>query len=268
MGELADTGNEAIIAEIDGPVGRLTIARPDRHNALDTAMWRAIPQAVGGLEAASNVRVILVRGAGDRAFSAGADISEFDTVRATADTSRAYDALNEAAFSALRNSPLPSVALIHGICFGGGLALAAACDLRIGAQTSLYAIPAARLGLAYPHDSLAHLVRLIGPAAAKQLLFTAARLDARQAYIMGLLSDVVEDGNLDAHGETLCAQIAANAPLTIRAAKFVIEQAAQNPSVVDMGKISALADICFDSQDYAEGRRAFKEKRQPVFRGE
>lgn len=267
MADKTTPASQFLTGRIEGAVAHLIIDRPDRRNAINIAMWRAIPQLISSFEESPEVRAIVVRGSGTEAFSAGADISEFEETRATPMASRAYDQLNAAAFAALTASPLPSIALIHGICFGGGLALAAACDLRVASSTATFCIPAAQLGLPYPHESLAHITSLIGPAMTKELLFTARRIDAVTAHSCGLINKLTAPDDLDDAVMKLCQQIAANAPLTVRAAKYTIDQATRHPGQPNLAGIEQHANACFSSTDYAEGRRAFLEKRKPVFTG-
>lgn len=243
----------------------LVIDRPARRNAMDAAMWAAIPPVINSLDGSPDVRVIVIRGAGADAFSAGADISEFGETRANAGAAHAYEALNGAAFAAVRGTAKPTVAMIQGICFGGGLALALACDLRVADGSALFSLPPARLGLAYPLDGLRDLVAAVGASAAKELIFTARRIRAHEAQRIGLVSHVCTD--IEPETRALCAGIAAGAPLTITHARRAIDLIAARPGHLDEEAIAALAARCFDSADYAEGRAAFAEKRTPVFRG-
>ncbi len=252
--------------EVVGSLGRIEIENSGRHNALSLAMWRAIPDAVAALEANPEVRVILLAGGGGGAFASGADISEFDAVRADAATSADYEAANAAAFEAVRRAAKPTLAMIRRFCMGGGVGLAAACDVRIASADTLFAIPAARLGLAYPTDAVADIVALIGPSRAKDLFFTAKRVDAETALRIGLVDEVVPDDDLEAATVAYAARVSTLAPLTQRAVKAAINAvvSCDRPGLQEARR---LAEACFDSTDYAEGRAAFREKREPVFRG-
>ncbi|HUG62996.1 MAG TPA: enoyl-CoA hydratase [Methylomirabilota bacterium] len=254
--------------EIVGALGRIEIDNAGRHNALSLAMWQAIPGAVADLDAHPEVRVIVLTGAGGGAFASGADISEFDTVRADASSSADYEAANGAAFAAVRRAHKPTVAMIRRFCMGGGVGLAAACDIRLASADTVFAIPAARLGLAYPTEAVADIVALIGPSRTKDLFFTAKRIDAATALRIGLVDDVVADGDLEQAAVAYVARVAALAPMTQRAVKAAINAV----TAVDTGGATLddarrLAEDCFDSADYAEGRAAFREKREPVFHG-
>lgn len=252
----------------DGPAGWITLNRPARRNALDAAMWRAIPEAVAALTSDSEVRVIALTGAGTDAFAAGADISEFAGARDDARAAALYEEMNLSAFRALQETPKPVVAVIRGFCIGGGLALALACDIRIAHDGAQFALPPARLGLAYPAAGIASLLSAVSAAAARDLILTARRIDAAEALRIGLVNRIATGDTFDVAVRELIEGIAGNAPLTIAAAKRAI--AALQPALQAGAhqEIAALAARCFDSADYREGRAAFLERRAPVFRGE
>jgi enoyl-CoA hydratase len=256
----------ALIYAKEGANAWITAQNPARMNALTSAMWQALPTHVADAVADPNVRVIILRGAGDKAFSAGADISEFETAR-TGTAAKAYDALNDAAFNALLNCPKPTIAMIHGFCLGGGLALALCCDLRIADDASQFAIPAAKLGIGYNARWVRPILATMSPARAKELLFTGRRFKADEAAAMGLVSRVAAWTSLEGETRALAAQIAANAPLSIAAAKRVIDEIVRHPENPGMTELDRLVSACFESEDYAEGRRAFLEKRKPQFKG-
>ena len=256
-----------LVAEKEGMVGRLTFNRPDMMNAVSLEMWLAIPEIVKTFEEDDEVRVVVLAGAGGRAFVAGADISQFAENRADAEKATAYERSNSAAFAAIRRCAKPTIAMIRGYCIGGGMAIALSCDLRIAAHGSTFAIPAAKLGLAYPVDGMEQVLRVVSPAFAKEIFFTARRFDHDEAIAMGLINRAVPDGDLEATVRTTCDQICANAPLTLRATKLTIDAMAQAPESYDRAAIEAVSRVCFDSEDYREGQAAFMEKRTPVFRG-
>jgi enoyl-CoA hydratase len=240
---------------------------PERKNALPLSGWRRIPELLQPLQNDSHVRALIVRGAGGKAFCAGADIAEFEAVRATPDAAARYDEENVAAFRALKALPVPVVAAIEGPCLGGGLGLALACDLRIASRTSFYSIPAARLGLAYPTEAIADLVEAVSPPNAKKLLFNAERLSAEEALQIGLVNEVHEPDALENRISQLCDVFKENAPLSLKAAKTTINLLAASAADADLSAAHKMARICVDSADYAEGCRAFLEKRRPVFEG-
>jgi enoyl-CoA hydratase/carnithine racemase len=248
-------------------VATLTLDNPSRMNAMTAAMWAAVPELFARAVADPAVRVIVMRGAGTRAFSAGADISEFETARA-GDAVHAYDALNHTAFEAVSGCPKPTIAMIHGFCMGGGLGLALGCDLRIADTAAQFALPPAKLGLGYNPRWIAPILRAISPADAKLMLFTGRRFSADEARAMKLVTRLSPPDDLEVTTMALAAEIAANAPLTIRAAKAAVDTlSAPAGSTPDVAALDAMVRACFNSADYAEGRRAFLEKRKPVFEG-
>jgi enoyl-CoA hydratase/carnithine racemase len=256
-----------IVASIAGVVATVTISAPERRNCIDLAGWTALPPLFAALGQHDGVRVIVLRGAGTQAFCAGADIAEFDTERATAAGSRAYEEANVAAFAAVAACPRPVIAAIRGYCFGAGVGLAASADIRIAADDATFAIPAARLGVGYPPTALASLVALMGPEAVKRLFFTAERLSAVDALNAGLIGEITAKEALDDAVARAAAAIAEGAPLTLRAAKAAIDRAAGLAPAITSDMAQAMADECFASADYAEGRAAFRAKRKPVFTG-
>jgi len=258
----------AILAGSTEPgLGRLVLNRPEKRNALTDAMWRAIPDAIDWLVIKQNVRVIVIEGAGGRDFSAGADIGEFDTLRNDANSARSYEAGNSLAFGAIRNAPVPVLAVIRGICFGGGFGLAAAADLRIADDTARFAIPAARLGLAYPVDAMIDLVRALGDQQARHALYTGKEFSAEHARDIGCLFSLCAPEVLDRQATELARSIAGVAPLSVRASKAAIT-ALKSRTEDDLRKAKAFADATFESRDYAEGRAAFRDRRGPDFKGE
>jgi len=252
--------------EREGDIGFVIASNPARMNAFTAGMWRALPEVLAAAEADAAIRVIVLRGAGTRAFSAGADISEFDTAR-SGDATAAYDALNDAAFRALSGCTKPTIAMIHGFCLGGGLAIALCTDIRMEDEAAEFAIPAAKLGLGYNARWVRRLLAAVPPARAKELLFTGRRFKVAEALAMGLINTVVTTGELESKTRALAGEIAANAPLTVRAAKRTIDELTRNPQSPDIAALDAAVAACFASEDYAEGRLAFKEKRKPRFQG-
>ncbi len=259
--------NGAIAAAlVDTGIGRLTVNRPEKRNALTDAMWRAVPDAIDWMVNRQHARVVIIEGAGGRDFSAGADIGEFATLRKDAETARAYEAGNSAAFASIRNCPVPVIASIRGICFGGGFGLAAAADIRLADETARFAIPAARLGLAYPPDAVRDLVRALGDQQARLALFSAREIPLARAVSAGCIADVFKPDRLETEVLALAASIAVAAPLSVRASKAAVSAGASGLKA-DHDHAAALAVSTFDSKDYAEGHRAFMEKRQAIFEG-
>jgi enoyl-CoA hydratase/carnithine racemase len=255
-----------VLAARDGAVGWITFNRPERHNALSIAMWAAIPEALDRLESDTELRVVVLRGAGGKAFVSGADISQFEERRASAESRVDYESVVGSANQRLGAARCPTLAMIRGYCIGGGLGVALQCDLRIATRESRFAIPAARLGVGYGHAGLKRLIDVVGPSFAMEIFFTARQFSADEALAMGLLNRVVEDGELEAYVADYCRRIAENAPLTIGAVKTCVRELARGRDF-DRERCEAAVRACFESEDYVEGRRAFLEKRRPVFRG-
>lgn len=256
---------ETLIANCEGGVVTLTFDRPQKKNAITYAMWLDLATRVTAAASDPATRAIVIRGQGSD-FSAGADIGEFASLRSGGDDARAYEAANSAAFAAIRRAAVPVIAAIRGICFGGGFGIAAACDLRLATPDAQFAVPAARLGLAYPHDAMADIVEALGPQTARYLIFTAARIDAAEALAAGFLLEIVEPNRFNERIMEIARSIAGNAPLSVRASKASI-RAALSGAANDIEHARALGDATFDSRDYAEGRSAFVEKRRPLFEG-
>jgi enoyl-CoA hydratase/carnithine racemase len=254
-----------LVISLSEGVATLAIDNPLKHNALDLEMWQAFPGLMAALDRDPEVRVIVIRGAGRASFASGADISEFATLRADAEGGRLYEATNEAAFWAVAHCSKPVVAMIRGFCLGGGFGLALSCDLRVASESAVFGIPAARLGIGYPPGAMKLVTAAVGAPPAKDLFFTARRIDAHEASRLGVVQRLVTEEQLEPAVQALTGTIARNAPLTIKAAKAAIDEAAGvlHPGVDPV----ALADRCFDSADAVEGRNAFLEKRNPVFTG-
>ena len=255
-----------IDTEIEGSTCWIAFNNPTRMNALNTAMWAALPKIIAQAQSNDAVRVVILRGAGNRAFSAGADISEFGSAR-TGDAARDYDELNHAAFGAVMECAKPTIAMIEGYCMGGGLELALCCDLRYAAAGSSFAIPAAKLGIGYDPRWIRPLFSALHATQAKEILFTGRRFSSEEAQRMGLITRLLPADELAPETCKLAELIAENAPLSIYAAKRSIDEFLRAPENPDLKALDELVQACFDSEDYAEGRAAFAEKRKPVFKG-
>lgn len=248
----------------NGHVVSLEIARPEKKNALTEAMWLDLAEVLEALGKDADVRVIVLSGAGGN-FCAGADIAEFDTARRGA-RAAIYEEANSRAFRAVRDCPLPTIAAVDGICFGGGFGLAAACDLRIASPGALFSVPAARLGLAYPVDAMADIVHALGPQLSRYMTFSAGRLDAATALALGFLLEISDEPPAIDRALEIARAIADNAPLSVRASKAAI-RAVLTGDAGDVRKAGELGAATFASADYEEGRLAFAEKRTPSFTG-
>ena len=266
MLDIAET-DEKLIGRKDGAVGYVIFNNPARHNAVSLDMWEAMNAVISDFEKDEDIRVLVVSGAGDKAFVSGADISKFETERATKEAVAAYAAASTAAYDKLYNFPKPTLARIKGYCIGGGVNLALCCDLRICTQDARFAIPAARLGLGYGYTGLKRLSDIIGTSRAMEMFYTARQFSAREAYEMGLVNASVPDEELNEAVEDVTRRIAENAPLTIAAIKRAAREITRDPGDRDMEALEAMVQACFDSEDYIEGRRAFMEKRKPDFKG-
>lgn len=255
-----------IHTERTGHLGWIIFDHQPRRNAITAEMWDAIPAAARQLDEDPEVRVVIMRGAGEVAFVSGADISEFEQHRSGA-AAEEYDRQNARALTALADLGKPLIAMIHGFCVGGGCAVSLTADLRYAADDAVFAIPAARLGLGYTAAGLAMLERIVGPAAAKEIFFTARRFPAPEALRLGLVNHVLPKAELEDAVRRTADTIAANAPLTIRSAKLVLRELTKDPAQRDHAAIAASIHACYASADYAEGVRAFLEKRPPTFTG-
>jgi len=261
------TQTDKMLARKEGGVGILTFNNPERHNAVSLDMWEATKRILDDFATDDDVRVVVLTGAGGKAFVSGADISKFASERATLEASRAYNVKSDAAYSSVADFPKPTIAMIKGYCIGGGVGLAVCCDLRICSDNSRFAVPAAKLGLGYGYSGLKRLVDIVGASFAKEIFYTARQFDAEEAHAMGLVNRVVPAGELEAYVKSITDMICANAPLTIKAVKFTVGQMLKDESKRNIARSVELVEQCFSSRDYTEGRTAFMEKRKPVFTG-
>ena len=258
---------DKMLSRKEGGVGFVIFNNPERHNAVSLEMWEATKHILDGFAADKDVRVVVLTGAGGKAFVSGADISKFGSERATLEAQRAYSVRSEAAYGSIYDFPKPTIAMIRGYCIGGGLGLATCCDLRICSDDARFAVPAAKLGLGYGYAGLKRLTDIVGPAFAKEIFYTARQFDAQEAQAMGLVNRVVRPADLESAVKTITDMICANAPLTIKAVKFAVAEAFEDESKRDPARMTEMVEACFKSRDYTEGRTAFMEKRKPVFTG-
>jgi enoyl-CoA hydratase len=256
-----------LIARKEGAIGWLILSNITKHNAITFDMWREMPAAIAAFNADAEVRMIALTGDGERAFASGADISQFERQRSSGEALAAYNEALKAATDALLDCPKPTLAKVRGICVGGGLALALDCDLRFCSDDVMFRMPAARLGLGYEFAGIRRMVEVIGFANACDAFFSARKFGAADALQMGLVTRAFPAAEFDRGFADYCALVAVNAPLTIAAAKNAIREIARDARERDMTKVEAMYQACFASEDYAEGRRAFMEKREPKFRG-
>ncbi len=262
-----DTGTDKMLAHVEDGIGWMTYNNPARLNAMSYDMQIAVPRILGAFAEDPEVHVIVVRGAGDRAFVSGADISEFSEKRTTVAARADYDEALARAWGSWRLIDTPIIAMIRGYCIGGGLLTAMKTDIRIAAEGSQFGVPAAKLGLGYAYGGVEELMALVGPAWAAEILFSARRLEADEALRIGLVNRVVPVDDLEATVRELAATIAGNAPLTVKACKAAIREAQREPSARDLDAVERMVEACFRSEDYLEGQAAFAEKRAPRFRG-
>jgi enoyl-CoA hydratase/carnithine racemase len=261
------TQTDKMLARKEAGVGIVTFNNPERHNAVSLEMWEATKRILDAFAADDEVRVVVLTGAGGKAFVSGADISKFASERASPEATRGYDVTTAAAFNSVYEFPKPTVAMIRGYCIGGGAALAVCCDLRICSDNSVFAVPAARLGLGYGYAGIKRLADIVGPAYAKEIFFTARQFTAQEAHAMGLVNRIVPSAELESFVKSVTDMICANAPLTIKAVKFAAGEIYKDESKRDLARMEEMVEQCFTSRDYTEGRTAFMEKRKPVFTG-
>jgi enoyl-CoA hydratase/carnithine racemase len=261
------TLTDKLIARKEGAIGWIVFNNPARHNAVSLEMWQALPRVLGAYAGDPEVRVIVLRGEGDKAFVAGADISQFKEKRSSPEAVREYNAAADEANRALQDCPKPTIAMIRGYCIGGGTAIAAGCDIRIAAEDARFGVPAARLGLGYRFAGVKRLADIVGPSFTAEVFFTARQFDAWEALQMNLVNRVVPAAELEKYTLDYAATIAGNAPLTIASIKRILIEYLKDPAQRDLALCQRMVDDCYASADYREGQAAFMEKRKPLFRG-
>jgi enoyl-CoA hydratase/carnithine racemase len=256
-----------ILVQHDGPIATVVFNRPRMRNAISYAMWVEIARLTEGLVKDDSVRGIVYRGAGTVAFASGADISEFQEQRKDAESSQRYGEATAAAYAAIRDCPKPTVAMIYGFCMGGAMGIAMGCDLRFAAEGSKYGIPAAKLSIVYPTDAIGQLVDLVGPAYAKDILFSARTVGDREALAIGLIQRLVPESDLEPTTYDYLKAVSENAPLSVRGSKQTIQFYLAGYTEERRGRLRELSREAAASEDYKEGTRAFLEKRPPKFQG-
>jgi enoyl-CoA hydratase/carnithine racemase len=258
---------EKLLASRSGSVANIVFNNPARHNAVSLEMWQRMAKLLTELAADKDVRVLVVSGAGGKAFVSGADISKFESERASMEAVKAYNATSAGAYALLYNFPKPTIAKIQGYCIGGGVNLAVCCDLRYCTEDAKFGIPAAKLGLGYGYAGVHKLSEIVGISRAMELFFTARQVPAQEAYEIGLVNRVLPASGIDAYVEETTRAISENAPMTIATIKAVAREIGKPSTERDLEKLDAMVEACFASSDYIEGRRAFMEKRKPRFTG-
>lgn len=264
MNDTAKIGQ--LVARKEGAIGWVVISNPSKRNALSFEMWRDFPRLLSGFADDPEIRMVVLTGEGEH-FAAGADISQFGEKRSQGEALVQYNETLKHSTTALLDFPKPLVAKIRGACVGGGLALALDCDLRFCSDDAVFLMPAGKLGLGYEFGGIERMVQVIGPSNACDLFFSARKLSAAEAKAISFVTAVFPKESFDQGFASYCAQITANAPMTLAAAKFAMREVARPSHERDMAKVQALYEACFKSEDYAEGRRAFLEKRAPRFSG-
>ncbi|MEM7026016.1 MAG: enoyl-CoA hydratase [Pseudomonadota bacterium] len=258
---------DKIVSTHEGGVAHIQFNNPEKRNAVSLEMWQAVGDALDGFAADDRIRVLVLSGAGDKAFVSGADISKFEQERSSTEAIHHYNAITADVFGRLAAFGKPTIAQITGSCVGGGVALAVCCDLRICGEGSRFGIPAAKLGLGYGFNGVNRLVNLVGPSFAKEIFFTARLFSSEEARQMGLVNRVVPDDQVVSYVADYARMITDNAPLTVGSIKAIVGETQKDAADRDLEHCADLVDTCYASQDYIEGRRAFMEKRKPQFVG-
>jgi enoyl-CoA hydratase len=266
-GNALQTLTDKLVANKENGIGWIVFNNPARHNAVSLEMWQSLTLVLNAYADDPDVRVIMLRGAGEKAFVAGADISQFKEKRSSPEAVQHYNSTADEAGEALRNSRKPTVAMIRGYCIGGGTGIAVNCDIRIAAEDAKFGVPAAKLGLGYRFSGIKRLADIVGPSFAAEIFYTGRQFNASEALEMGLINRLVPVSELESHTRELANTIVNNAPLTIASVKRALLEYGKDPAQRDLELCQKMVDDCYASEDYTEGQTAFMEKRKPVFRG-
>ncbi len=258
---------DRLLAEKKDGIGWITFNNPARHNAVSFEMWLKLPVVLTEFAADPDVRVIVLKGAGEKAFVAGADISQFKEKRSSEDAVQAYNKAADDASKALQECPKPTIAMVRGYCIGGGTAIAVNCDMRIASEDAKFGVPAGKLGLGYRFVGIKRLTDVVGPQFTAEIFFTARQFTAQEALQMNLVNRVVPAAELEKYTIDYATTIANNAPLTLASVKASIIECLKDPAKRDLDRLQKMVDACYKSEDYKEGQTAFMEKRKPVFKG-
>lgn len=256
-----------MLSRVDGAVGHMIFNNPEKHNAVSLDMWDLAEGILDRFEHDDAIRVVVLSGAGGKSFVSGADISKFEKERSSEEAVAHYNARTKKVYARLLDYPKPLIAMVNGYCIGGGLNIAVVSDIRFCSEKSQFAMPAAKLGLGYAFASIKRLMDVVGPPAARHLMFSAARIDAAEAYRIGFVQKVLAEDELEKYVADYAAGIAANAPLTVKAMKRISCEVLKDPAERNLALCDEMVAACFASEDYTEGRKAFMEKRVPEFKG-
>ena len=261
------TQTDKMLSRKEGGVGYLIFNNPERHNAVSLEMWEAASDFLADFAVDKAIRVVVLTGAGGKAFVSGADISKFESERSSQEAVERYNVAVDKANAAVYEFAKLTIAMIRGYCIGGGLGLALCCDLRICSDNSKFGVPAAKLGLGYGHERMKKLVDLVGPSFAKEIFFTARQFTAPEALQMGLVNRVLGEAELEKYVKDYADTISGNAPMTVNSVKYIVGEVLKDENERNLARCADLVAQCFASNDYIEGRKAFMEKRKPAFTG-